>query len=207
MSAGPFRVNNWREPLRTERFTFLSGVPTKRVALTRLVGEGGTVVRSARPVLRLSWAPTPQTYVFQHRHIDGRARMSGLGNRSARHESQVHLSPFHASEDARGKVGEAALGPTSTRDREGRPCALGETAGRVMSADAIDRWLDVLGAAERSLTSPSTILRAARSGKLVGFKVNGNRCWRFRSSAVDFWLTSGSLEAQEQQHHLRIANR
>jgi excisionase family DNA binding protein len=76
-----------------------------------------------------------------------------------------------------------------------------------MSADATDRWLDVRGASARSLTSDSTILRAARSGKLVGFKVNGNRCWRFRASAVDAWIESGSREAQEQQHHIRIANR
>jgi len=72
---------------------------------------------------------------------------------------------------------------------------------------APDPWLDVRGAAAKSLTSESTILRAARSGRLVGFKVNGNRCWRFRASAVDAWIESGSLEAQELQHHLRIANR
>jgi excisionase family DNA binding protein len=70
-----------------------------------------------------------------------------------------------------------------------------------------DPWLDVRGAVARSLTSDSTILRAAGSGRLVGFKVNGNRCWRFRTSAVDAWIESGTPEAQEQQHHLCIANR
>jgi hypothetical protein len=79
-------------------------------------------------------------------------------------------------------------------------------------SDAIlapDPWLDCAGAAKHSLTSISTVLRAARSGKLVGYKINSNRVYRFRTSAVDLWLMSGSLEAQEQeqQHHLRVAGR
>jgi hypothetical protein len=76
-------------------------------------------------------------------------------------------------------------------------------------APADDPWLDVRGAVSRSLTSESTVLRAARLKKLVGFKVNGNRVWRFRASAVDAWIESGSVEHQaehaEKQHHLRVA--
>ncbi len=77
-------------------------------------------------------------------------------------------------------------------------------------ADAIlapDPWLDVRGAAARSLTSDSTILRAARSGKLIGFKVNGNRCWRIRASAVDAWIRSGTPEHAERQRQLRLTSR
>lgn len=70
-----------------------------------------------------------------------------------------------------------------------------------------DPWLDVRGAAARSLTNVSTILREARAGRLVGFKIGGRRNWRFRSSAVDSWIESGTPEFAEKQHRLRIANR
>jgi excisionase family DNA binding protein len=49
-------------------------------------------------------------------------------------------------------------------------------------------WLDVNGAAARVLVSPATIVREARSGRLVGYKVGGRKCWRFRPEDVDAWL-------------------
>jgi excisionase family DNA binding protein len=70
-----------------------------------------------------------------------------------------------------------------------------------------DPWLDVRGAISRSLTSESTVLRAARSGKLQGYRINGNRVWRFRASAVDAWIESGTVEQIEHDHHLRLAGR
>ena len=76
-----------------------------------------------------------------------------------------------------------------------------------MSADAIDRWLDAVGAAERSLTSLSTILREARAGRLVGYRIGGRRNWRFRSSAVDRWIESGTPEHAEREQRLRVASR
>jgi excisionase family DNA binding protein len=51
-----------------------------------------------------------------------------------------------------------------------------------------DPWLDVIGAAKHSLTSVSTILRAARRGDLRGYKINRNRVWRFRTSDIDRWI-------------------
>jgi excisionase family DNA binding protein len=50
-------------------------------------------------------------------------------------------------------------------------------------------WLDVAGAADRVLVSPSTIVREARAGRLRGYKVGGRKCWRFRPQDVDAWLT------------------
>jgi excisionase family DNA binding protein len=51
-------------------------------------------------------------------------------------------------------------------------------------------WLDVKGAAARVLVSTGTILRAARSGALTGYKVGGHRRWRFRTVDVDAWIAS-----------------
>lgn len=49
-------------------------------------------------------------------------------------------------------------------------------------------WLDVKGAAARVLVSSRTILRAARSGVLKGYKVGGHRRWRFKTADVDVWM-------------------
>ena len=83
-----------------------------------------------------------------------------------------------------------------------------------MAADQLttpDPWLTVKGAAAHALVSDTTILRAARLKKIVGYKINSNRVWRFRRSAVDSWLQSQvpdhEAEQAERQHHLRVAGR
>ena len=48
-------------------------------------------------------------------------------------------------------------------------------------------WRDVHGAAVQSLASKQTVLRAARSGKLRGYKING-KLWRFRAEDIDAWI-------------------
>src|SRR5690242_4689221 len=53
-------------------------------------------------------------------------------------------------------------------------------------------WLDVAGAAVRALVSQPTILRAARRGQLKGYKIGGQRLWRFRPEDVDEWVTQGA---------------
>lgn len=81
-----------------------------------------------------------------------------------------------------------------------------------MAADHIataDVWLTVKGAAAHALVNDTTILRAARAGRLVGYRINANRVWRFRKSAVDAWVMSQVPERQaehsEKQHQLRLA--
>jgi excisionase family DNA binding protein len=69
-----------------------------------------------------------------------------------------------------------------------------------------DPWLTVHGAAAHSLTSESTILREARAGRLVGFKIGRRRCWRFRESAVNAWIESGTPEHAERTR-LRLLTR
>lgn len=49
-------------------------------------------------------------------------------------------------------------------------------------------WLDVAGAARRVLVSSATILREVRAGRLLGYRVGGRKCWRFRPADVDSWL-------------------
>jgi excisionase family DNA binding protein len=70
-----------------------------------------------------------------------------------------------------------------------------------------DEWNTVKGAAAIARVSESTILREARAGRLVGYKVGGRRNWRFRTSAVDAWLEAQTPEFAEQRHQLRLANR
>ncbi len=54
-------------------------------------------------------------------------------------------------------------------------------------------WLDVRGAADRVLVSDATILRAARAGRLIAYKVGaGRKLWRFRPDDVDAWLMAST---------------
>jgi excisionase family DNA binding protein len=55
-------------------------------------------------------------------------------------------------------------------------------------------WLDVQGVARLALVSAPTVIRAARSGRLVGFKIQNRRLWRFRPSDVDAWITSSATQ-------------
>lgn len=54
-------------------------------------------------------------------------------------------------------------------------------------------WLGVAGAGNRAGVSGATILRAARRGDLVGYKVGfGKKLWRFRPQDIDAWIMAGS---------------
>ena len=58
-------------------------------------------------------------------------------------------------------------------------------------------WLDVRGACARARVSESTLLRALRSGRCRGVKINGNRTYRLRPQWVDDWLESLTPEFAE----------
>jgi excisionase family DNA binding protein len=49
-------------------------------------------------------------------------------------------------------------------------------------------WLSAEQAATYVGTSKATILRAARSGRLLGFRIAGGRLWRFRPVDLDQWV-------------------
>jgi excisionase family DNA binding protein len=54
-------------------------------------------------------------------------------------------------------------------------------------------WLDVADAGKRAGLSMATILRAARRGDLMGYKVGfGKKLWRFRPQDIDAWIMAGS---------------
>jgi excisionase family DNA binding protein len=61
-------------------------------------------------------------------------------------------------------------------------------------AEQSPAWLDPRAAAARVCVSEATILRAARSGRLQGFKVGlGRKLWRFKPADVDAWIESSSV--------------
>jgi excisionase family DNA binding protein len=64
-----------------------------------------------------------------------------------------------------------------------------------------DPWLDSGQSAQHvgGHTSPTTIVRAAKSGRLRGVRINGGRVWRFRRSWLDEWLMNGSPDAQAER--------
>lgn len=62
----------------------------------------------------------------------------------------------------------------------------GAAARAAKAPDSV--WLDPDGAASRAVVSVATIRREARAGRLVGYRVGGRKCWRFRPSDVDRWL-------------------
>ena len=49
-------------------------------------------------------------------------------------------------------------------------------------------WLVTTQAAVYVAASPATIMRAARSGKLRGYKLSAGRVWRFRREDLDAWI-------------------
>jgi excisionase family DNA binding protein len=77
---------------------------------------------------------------------------------------------------------------TMTNGVEQKPSVDGRQIGEGRPIGDGPAWLDVKAAAARVLVSESTILREARRGRLVGYKVGGRKCWRFRSADVDDWL-------------------
>jgi excisionase family DNA binding protein len=52
----------------------------------------------------------------------------------------------------------------------------------------VGKWLDPRGAGAHATVSESTILRAARSGRLKGYKVGSGKLWRFRVEDIDAWI-------------------
>ncbi len=61
-----------------------------------------------------------------------------------------------------------------------------------MSAAVMSPWLTVDEACTYARVSRGTLLRAARLGRLKGYKVNGARLWRFKSCDIDLWLEQES---------------
>jgi excisionase family DNA binding protein len=53
---------------------------------------------------------------------------------------------------------------------------------------AVSPWLTVDEACAYAKVSRATLLRAARLGRVQGFKVNSARLWRFRASDLDTWI-------------------
>jgi excisionase family DNA binding protein len=76
---------------------------------------------------------------------------------------------------------------------DGRPTGEGRPVGEAPA------WLDVRAAAARVLVSESTILREARRGRLIGYRVGGRKLWRFRPEDVDSWLTTSATPIRVSQ--------
>jgi excisionase family DNA binding protein len=74
------------------------------------------------------------------------------------------------------------------RPRCGHPLII--VMARLIVSD-LREWLTRNEAEQYTRTSAATILRAARSGRLRAFKLNGARVWRFRLQDLNAWLEGG----------------
>ena len=53
-------------------------------------------------------------------------------------------------------------------------------------------WNTTEMAAAYVVASPATVMRAARSGKLRGYKLSAGRVWRFKREDLDRWIQQSS---------------